>query len=209
MHNNENMQVDGYSIIRPDHTSDSKRDGVCLYYKESLGVKIINLLSHNECILCEVFIKNCKGFIAVMYRSPSKNNYQFKKLSSFDDLLNEITLSNLLFYLILGDFSAKSPTWWDDGTISIEGTQLDALSSFHGLHQIIKEPTHLMENSASCIDLVITDQPDLVIDSGVHPSLHANCNHQIVYCKLNLTIKLPPPYECLVWDYNKAGTKKN
>ena len=65
-----------------------------------------------------------------------------------------------------------------------------------------------MENSASCIVLVFTNQPNLVIDSGVHPSLHTNCHHQIVYCKLNLNIKFPPPYERLVWDYNKADTEK-
>ena len=65
-----------------------------------------------------------------------------------------------------------------------------------------------MENSASCIVLVFTNQPNLVIDSGVHPSLHTNCHHQIVYCKLNLNIKFPPPYERLVWDYNKADAEK-
>ena len=48
----------------------------------------------------------------------------------------------------------------------------------------------------------------MVTDSGVHPSLHANCHHQIVYCKLNLNIKFPPPYERLVGDYNKADTEK-
>ena len=78
-----------------------------------------------------------------------------------------------MFYLILGDFNAQSPTW-DDDKISIEGTQLDVVSSSHGLHQLIKAPTHLMENSVSFIDLIFTNQPKLVIDSGVHPSLHTN-----------------------------------
>ena len=31
-----------------DHPSDSKRGGVCLYYEESLGVKIIILSALNE-----------------------------------------------------------------------------------------------------------------------------------------------------------------
>ena len=64
-----------------------------------------------------------------------------------------------------------------------------------------------MENSVSCIDLIFINQPSLVTDSGVHPSFHTNCHHQIVYCKLNLNIKLPLPYERLVWDY-KADTEK-
>ena len=49
-----------------------------------------------------------------------------------------------------------------------------------------------MENSTSCIDLIFTNQPNLVIDSGVHPPLRTNCHHQILYCKLNLNIKFPP-----------------
>ena len=90
MHNeNENIQLDVYILIRSDHPSDSKRGGVCLYYKESLGVKIINLSARNECFPCEVSIENSKGFIAVMYRSPSQNNDQFEKiLSSFEEVIN-------------------------------------------------------------------------------------------------------------------------
>ena len=49
----------------------------------------------------------------------------------------------------------------------------------------------------------MTYQPNLVTDSGVNPSLHTNCYHQIVYCSLNLSIKSPTPYGRLIWDYNK------
>ena len=42
-HNNENIQLDGYSLIISDHPSDSKKGDFCLYYKEFVGVKIINL----------------------------------------------------------------------------------------------------------------------------------------------------------------------
>ena len=63
--------------------------------------------------------------------------------------------------------------------------QLDALTSSYGLQQLVNEPTHI-PSSSSCIDLIVTDQPSLVVSSGAHPSLHANCHHQITYCKLNL-----------------------
>ena len=55
--------------------------------------------------------------------------------------------------------------------------------------------------------LIFTDQTNWIVDSGVHPSLHSNCHHLIMYCKLNLNIKYPPPYLCLVWDYNKANVE--
>ena len=41
--------------------------------------------------------------------------------------------------------------------------------------------------------------------SGVHPSLHPNCHHQIV-AKFNLTFFYPPPYKRLVWHYQQANT---
>ena len=42
--------------------------------------------------------------------------------------------------------------------------------------------------------------------SGVHPSLHPNCYHQIVLAKFNLTVFYPPPYKRLVWHYQQANT---
>ena len=54
---------------------------------------------------------------------------------------------------------------------------------------------------------MFTNQPNLIVDSGVHPSLHSNCHHQITYFKVNLSIEYPPPYERLVWDYNRTNVE--
>ena len=59
----------------------------------------------------------------------------------------------------------------------------------------------------SCIDLIITDQPNMFVEHGVHPSLDEHCQHQIIYRKLNITIPSPPLYKRTVWDYSKADTK--
>ena len=75
------------------------------------------------------------------------------------------------------------------------------------MHQLISDPTYLLPNSSSCIDLIFTDQPNLVLDSDIHPSLHLNCHHQITFSRYNLDVEYPPPYERLVWDYNKANTE--
>ena len=56
-------------------------------------------------------------------------------------------------------------------------------------------------SSSSCINLVLTSQPNLIVDSGNHPSLHSNCNHQIIYVKFNLKIRYPQPYTREVWHY--------
>ena len=35
---NDNVQLFKYNWIKSDHPSNSKRDGVCMYYKETLKV---------------------------------------------------------------------------------------------------------------------------------------------------------------------------
>ena len=35
------ISINGYNLIRADHPSNSKRDGVCIYYRESLAVQLV------------------------------------------------------------------------------------------------------------------------------------------------------------------------
>ena len=46
-----------------------------------------------------------------------------------------------------------------------------------------------------------------MIETGVHPSLHPNCHHQIVFAKFNLQIYYPPPYPREIWHYKQANTE--
>ena len=96
--------------------------------------------------------------------------------------------------------------WYQDNIITFEGCKIDIATSQFGTSQIIKEPTHILSNSASCIELSFTPQPNLVMHSGLHPSLHQSCHHQIVFTKFNLTFFYPPSYMRLVWHYQQANT---
>ena len=75
----------------------------------------------------------------------------------------------------------------------------------HNLQQLISDSTHLLPNSSSCIEFTFTDQTNLAVDSGIHPSLHVKCHHQIIHCKFNLIIVHHPPYENLVCDDKQAN----
>ena len=72
------FQLDGYKVIRADHPSNTKRGGICIYYKETLSVRALNLTNLNECIICQVSVQNCKGYIGVIYRSPSQSTAEFE-----------------------------------------------------------------------------------------------------------------------------------
>ena len=103
------------------------------------------------------------------------------------------------------DFNVRSKSWWVHDTTNNDGVQIESISSLHGLSQLISEPTHILQNLSSCFDSNFTDQHNLVINSGIKPSLHENCYHQVTYAKFNLQIIYPPPYQRLVWDYKNAN----
>ena len=56
---------------------------------------------------------------------------------------------------------------------------------------MINDPTHVLESSSSCIDLIFTLEPNRITESGVHPSLHHNSHHQMSFAKFNMDIHYP------------------
>ena len=156
-------------------------------------------------MLCDVTLQCQEGYVIVIYQSPSQSTVESDEfLSNFENLLNFVKGITPSFTIISGNFNTGPTSWWLDDITSPEGTDIDSLTTMHGLHQLISDPTHLLPNSLSYTDLIFTDQPNLTVDCGAHPSLHPNCHQQIIYCKFNLMTEYPPPYELLVWDFNYA-----
>ena len=200
------LSLPGYNLVRSDHPSNIKWGCVCLYYEENLSLRSINVPFLSHCVLCEVILQSQKGCVIVIYQSPSQSIVGFDEfLSNFENLLNFVKGIKPSFTIIMGNFNARSRSWWPDDITSPEGTDINSLKTMHGLHRLISDLTHLLPNLFSCIDLIFTDQPNLAVDCGVYPSLHPYCHHQIIYCKFNSMTEYPHPYECLVWKYNHAN----
>ena len=96
--------------------------------------------------------------------------------------------------VLLGDFNTKCTNWYKHDNTNFEGIAIENISSQCGLYKVINEPTHILENSSSCIDLIFTSQLNLITESGVHPWLNPNCHHQVIYAKFNSKVHCPPPY---------------
>ena len=54
--------------------------------------------------------------------------------------------------------------------------------------------------------LIFTSRPNLGMHSGIHPSPHLNCYHQIIITRFNLAIFYFAPYKRLVWHYQQGNT---
>ena len=59
--------MDGYNSIQTDHPTNTKRGGVCIYYRESLAVCTENTTPLAECLVYKVNIQNEKEYVAVVY----------------------------------------------------------------------------------------------------------------------------------------------
>ena len=46
----------------------------------------------------------------------------------------------------------------------------------------------------------------MIMDSGVHPSLHPNCHHQIIYAKFDLKVFYLHPCERIMWHFSRANS---
>ena len=156
--------------------------------------------------MCEISYNNQKCFIVSLYRSPSQSANEFQVfLKELENIIESIcTPGNCDLVIIVGDFNAKLSIWKSDDPDTVEGIEISAITSSYGLTQIISEATHILPNSSSCIDLIFTNQPNMIISSGVLPSLHPNCHHQIIYANINFKTIFPPPYERLLWHYERA-----
>ena len=54
-------------MVRADHPNNVKRGGVCIYYKKSLPVRVINLPYVQEALLLELNDQNKKIIISSLY----------------------------------------------------------------------------------------------------------------------------------------------
>ena len=108
--------------------------------------------------------------------------------------------------LFIGDFNAQTQMWYPDGDVNPEGANLDNLFSDSHLTQIISEPTHFMRDTCNptCINLIVTDQTNLVLNSGVRDLLDATVKHKIVSCKINFKIPPLPKYSRKFWHFDRA-----
>ena len=140
------MEIFGYSLVRSDHPFNTKRGGVCLYYKNSLALRVINIGYLNECLILELKIGDKTFNFIVRYRSPSQSLDKFENFSdNFEINLAVLPQKNPFLMTTIEDFNANSGNWYSQDETSFEGNTIpiESKSSQFGLYSLINEPTNL------------------------------------------------------------------
>ena len=107
--NDENLKIAKYIIYRVDHPSDVKRDGVCIYCKTILPLKVLSTNFLQEFINFEVSIGNKKCYFIHFNRIPSQSQ------DEFHDFLRNLEMNrddsfncNPFLTTVIGDVNAES-----------------------------------------------------------------------------------------------------
>ena len=167
--------LNDYTFIPANHPDDVTHGGVGLFYKNSLPIILRNDLAFRESIVVELKFGRKKMFFTVLYRSPSfkHSSVEFTVfISNFKVLHTKIQAENPYASFYTGDFNGHSQFWWPDGDSTPEGKEIEEIFSLLNLSQIISEPINFTPGKKpSCIDLIVTDQSNLILDSGSRQSL--------------------------------------
>ena len=169
-------------------------------------MEILDITYLQECVVSQVLITNKLCNFIFLYRSLSQPTDTFDQFAeNLELILDEVANHNSFLIVALDDFNVKSQNWCKHDETSYERVKIDTLTSQFGLQQIIKEPTHILAESSYCIALIFMSYQNLVMESGVHPSLNPNCHHQIIYAKFNLKIQYPATFKREIWHYDQAN----
>ena len=95
--NDDNLEIYGYTLVRSDHPSNTKRGGVCLYYKNNLPLRVINSGYLNECLTLELTVGDKTCNLVVLYRSPSQSQDEFETFSDNFEMTLDILAKKIRF----------------------------------------------------------------------------------------------------------------
>ena len=105
-----------------DQPSNNKRGSVCIYYKASLPLRVIDICFQQKCITFEVMIGNKQCNFVALYRSPSQNQGEFDSFKkNLAISLDKFALNNPFKIVVIGNLNEKSKNWYPLERTTYEG----------------------------------------------------------------------------------------
>ena len=197
---------DEYLIHRRDRV-DGTKGGVCILGSSSIAHVELKELRHPhlENIWIEAKINNKSFMIGVFYRPPDSTVQNVDNFIDYlQDNLTEVYKRSPESIFLLGDFNDRCQVWESDHKDSDLKLKLYNLIQNNDLSQLIDEPTRITVHSANILDLLITDLPGYVMNSGVFAPI-ANTDHCTIFCRTSVQYIKDKPYTRSVFNYKNAN----
>jgi hypothetical protein len=181
--------------VRLDRVGDA-HGGVAIYVRNTLSCKPRPdmIIPGLEAVWVEVILNNQPLLVGSFYRPPNA------LVSYWDKVNDSISKANddLKKFVILGDFNT-------DWLASPSKHMLDILNRYQ-LHQLVTQPTRITNNSNTCIDLIITQSPNIVKSIDVLPPFCSD--HSIPLVVLHCKSAKHFRFARTVFNYDNLNTDK-
>ena len=193
---NQLFEIEGYQIFRKDRLN-KRAGGVCVYVKDYLNAKIIDIphtLEQPEVIFIELSNNHTKLALGVVYKPPKIPYGTFACLQeTFADILCKYENT-----FVFGDFNVDM---LDSESCATKFLTNNIIEPF-GFTQIVSEPTRVTETSSKLIDLMLVSNNNCVKMVGVS-DFPGISDHSMTYMACN--ISKPKFKNTPVWlrDYSK------
>ena len=105
----DNFNLPCYNVVRVDHPSNTKKGGVCIYIRNPLSLKVLDIKLLQECIDFEIKIADKTCNFVSLHRSTSHSKDEFESFADNRELnLDSVALRNPYLIVVLGDFNAQT-----------------------------------------------------------------------------------------------------
>ncbi len=179
--------------IRKDRTEDSG-GGIAVYMKEGITAARRNDLELNdlESIWLNITCYQHKFLLGTVYRPPNSLAYRWNILRS---MLDEAEPNLFNKMLLVGDLN-------DDLLPGLPCPLLNIIESYE-LHQFISEPTRVTPTSATLLDPIISNCPDMIRKAGV--IMPFSSDHHGTFAQLQFKVPHQKCYKKTVWKYDNVN----
>ena len=167
------IKIEGFTPKCKDLVNNATHGGVAVYLKNTLAYKQLHHLEFDPNILIlEIYFGRKKVFFTTVYRLRHSQTIEQERdfVHKLDNLCSLLKNMNPYASIFVGDFNAHNRSWWNGDRTDPIGSKLEKVFMDNSLTQLVKEPAHLRDNSSSCIDLVVTSQPNLLM---LHPAIYS------------------------------------
>ena len=181
------FRIEGYWLFRYDRSRFG--GGLCLYVHEDIPCREIEcvFLQGNEFLCVEINLRKRKWLIIGLYKPPQNNTSLF--LEQISNQVNE-SLKTYENILLIGDFN-----------ITPDNIHMKDFLHTHDFENLVKSPTCFKSDTPSCIDLILTNQSQLLMKTSTFETgisdFHALITSimKMTYTKGNPNIKLYRDYK--------------
>ena len=117
-----------------------------------------------------------------LVRVLTENHEELENFSSnLDLLLSKINDNHPTCPILIGDFNAKSSKWCNSDKNNRAVMEFDNISTSAGYSQLINKPTHFVNKTSSCIDLIFSSDLNITSNCGIEKTIHEKYRHDIIY----------------------------